>query len=117
MKQFIWANAILELLAGVVLLLMPTIAPGVADTDAVGITFTRMYGGAALAIGYFAFQTWQNKSNNTLVQVFLKSIAVFHIGVTSAAILGSVAGNEDAIAVAGLHGVLTLITLYFIFKK
>ncbi len=117
MKQFILVNAILEILAGVVLLLMPTIAPGVADTDSVGLTFTRMYGGAALAVGFFAFQTWQNMSNNTLVQVFLKSIAIFHLGVTSAAILGSSAGNEDAIAVAGLHGILALISLYFVFKK
>ena len=49
----------LEILAGIVLLLIPTIAPGVADTDAVGLTFTRMYGGAALAVGFFAIQTWQ----------------------------------------------------------
>ena len=117
MKQFILVNAILEILAGIVFLLMPTIAPGVADTDAIGLTFTRMYGGAALAVGLFALQTWQNSSNSTLVQVFFKSIAIFHVGVTTAAILGSLAGNDDAIAVAGLHGILALISLYFVFKK
>ena len=56
-------------------------------------------------------------SNSELTQVFLKSLALFHLGVTIAAILGNAAGNADAIAVAGLHGLLALATLYFVFKK
>jgi hypothetical protein len=117
MKQFILVNAILEMVVGATLLFLPTFAPGVSDTDAVGVTFVRMYGAAALAIGFLALQIWQNIGNTALVQVLLKSLVAFHVCVGIANILGYNAGYEDALGVAGLHGLLSIGVLYFMFKK
>ena len=117
MKLFVLITAIVELLAGVALFLAPTVVPGMEDASVGGLTFARMYGAAALAVGFFALQTWQNMDSRELIQVFLKTFSVFHIGVAVSAFLGYGAGGQDFMGVGILHSLMALITLYFLLKK
>ncbi len=50
----------------------------------IALTFARMYGAAALAIGFFAVQVWRNFDSEYLRKAFLQTFTVFHIGVAAA---------------------------------
>ena len=117
MKTFVLINAVLEIIAGIVFLAMPSLIPGAEDSSVTGITFMRMYGAAALAVGFYAYQTLQKMDDKDWVSGFLKTFAVFHTGVATASFIGYTNGNDDALAAGVLHGVLALATLYFLFKK
>mgnify|MGYP000639826429 CR=1 FL=1 len=116
MKVFILIMGVIELLAGLLLFLAPTVAPGLEDLSITGITLARMYGGAALAVGWFAIQTWKNMVL-VLVQSCLKTFAVFHIGVSIATFLGYNAGMQDFLPVSILHGLLAVLSVYFLVQK
>ena len=86
MKTFILINAILEATAGLIFLFLPNLVPGLSETDAIGVAFARMYGAAALSIAWLSFQTWKSMENNSL-QIFLRTISIFHTGVSLGCLL------------------------------
>jgi len=116
MKTFILINAILETLAGITFLFMPTLAPGTEDTSADGLIFLRMYGGAALAVGIAAFIMWQNYESADMRKIFVTLFSIFHTGVASANAIGYNSGEESCLPVLILHGVLAIISIYFFTK-
>lgn len=115
MKIFILVNAILELSAGLVFLFLPHLVPGVSDTDIIGVTFARMYGAAALSIAWLSFQSWKSMSPESL-QIFFRTISIFHTAVALAALIGFNSGADDFLTVNILHGILAIISLSFLFK-
>ena len=116
MKLFILITAILEVVAGLLMFLAPKKLPGLQEADARSSTLASMYGAAALAIGFFAFQVWQNFESTALVASFLLTFTVFHAGVMAAAFRGSRNGLKDMTGVAILHGLFLLATLFFYFQ-
>lgn len=111
-KTFILVTAIIELLAGAALFIMPTVVPEMAGDSPMAFTFSRMYGAAALTLGYYAIMVWKNYGAGP-VQGFLKTFIVFHVGVAVAAYTGYNAGLESFIGVCTLHLVMALLTLFY----
>ncbi len=117
MKNFILITAIIELLAGVVLFMMPTLMPELNDPSVNEIVFMRMYGAAALTVGLIALIIWKNAENNLMQSLFVKAFTLFHAGVAIANLKGFLSGSEQCLPPFGLHALLALITLYFWIKK
>ena len=116
MKTFVLLNAILELVAGMALFLAPSVIPEMQGEGAMAHTVTRMYGGAALALGYYALMVWRNFGSGP-VNGFLKTFVAFHIAVAVAAFFGYSQGISSFLGVCILHGVFGLATIYFLIKK
>lgn len=113
MKIFILINAILEIVAGVALFLFPKKLPGFGEASEDSLTWTSMYGAAALAVGFFAFQVWRSYPNAELTYTFLLTFIIFHAGVMTAAYKGHRAGLKDMMPVAILHGLMAIGTVFF----
>jgi len=113
MKIFILLNAIIEILAGLVMFLFPNKLPSPEGITPRAGTLASMYGAAALAIGFFALQVWRTYPNADLVYTLLLTLVIFHAGVMTAAYRGVRSGIKDMMPVAILHGVLALASLYF----
>ncbi|MEZ4888247.1 MAG: hypothetical protein R3E32_26190 [Chitinophagales bacterium] len=117
MKNFVLLTAILEILAGIILLFVPQIVPTMAESTAMGYTMARMYGAAALAIGYFAVQVWRNFDSHDLKKAFLNTFILFHTGVAVAIFIAYSGGGASEFAPGILHTVLALITIFYFAKK
>lgn len=117
MKVFVLITAVIEILAGAAMLFAPHLVPDFANADALSITLSRMYGAAALGLGFFAFQTWQHMRSPIIQNAFLQTFLVFHIGVAAAAFWGYSNGGFKDPSVSVLHLLLALVTAYFFFKK
>lgn len=113
MKIFLLINAILEIVAGIIMFLAPKALPGNKEASAQTTTWISMYGAAALGIGFFAFLAWRNYPNAELTYTFILTFLLFHTGVMAAAARGYRAGLKDMMPVAILHGVFAIATLYF----
>ena len=113
MKIFILITAIIELLAGVIMFLMPRQIPAFKNADARSATLASMYGAAAIGIGFYALQAWNYYADAEMVHSFLLTFIIFHAGVMAAAFRGSRSGLKDMTGVAILHGILMLATLFF----
>ena len=117
MKNFVLFTAILEILAGVTFFCVPQIVPTIAGGGAVAYTIARMYGAAALAVGYFALRVWRNFESHDLKIAFLHTFILFHIGVAASIFIGYNGGGFRELAAGILHTVLALITIYYFTKK
>ncbi len=117
MKLFVLINAIIEILAGVILFFAPTIVPEYANASGDTLTFLNMYGAAALAMGLIALLIWKNYESVELQDLFVKAFSLFHAGVAIANFKGYTSGLEHNLGPAILHGALALIALYFLFSK
>lgn len=117
MKVFVLITAVIEILAGAAMLFAPHLIPDFANANALSTTLSRMYGAAAIGLGFFAFQTWQHMRSQVMQNAFLQTFLVFHIGVSVAAYWGFSNGGFKDPAVSILHLILALVTAYFLFKK
>ncbi len=81
MKKFIFVSAIIELLAGLILFLVPQLIPDLAQGQISHMAMARMYGAAALGLGTFAFNVWRNIESETMVKTFLSSFLIFQMTV------------------------------------
>ena len=72
MKLFILFTAVIEIVAGVVFFIYPGLIPDFQGADALAVTLARMYGAAALTVGYYAFMVWKHM-NPGAVLGFLKT--------------------------------------------
>jgi hypothetical protein len=117
MRLFILFNAVLELFVGILMVIAPQLIPGMNADDPMAMTLARMYGAAAIAIGFYALILWKKMPNSMAIKGFFKIISIFHIGVANAAFWGFNAGIMEFLGVAILHLVLFLGTLYFMTKK
>lgn len=117
MKKFILISAIIELIAGIVLFFVPQLVPDLAQGPGSHMAMGRMYGAAALGLGIFAFQTWKNFDNDTLVKTFLTSFLIFHLTVFIGALSSFMADVFANPGAAVLHFLLAIFTAYFLFKK
>lgn len=117
MKLFMLINGIIEILAGLVLFFGHSQVPELVDADAITLTLVKMYGAAAIAAGVFSIICWRNYPDAALVNAFLSTFLIFHIGVfaaTQSAIYG--VGFETPGAPI-LHLIMGLITLYFLVRN
>ena len=117
MKVFVLITAVLEFLAGAIMLLAPRLFPDLANADASSTMLARMYGAGAIALGFFAFQVWQHMRSPIMQKAFLQTFIVFHIGVAVAAFTGYNAGVTSDPGISILHLIMGLVTIYFYFKK
>ena len=117
MKVFVLITAVIELLAGTAMLFAPQVIPDFANANAQSITLSRMYGAAAIGLGFFAFQVWQHMRSQVMQNAFLQTFLVFHIGVAMAAYMGYTTGGFRDPSVAILHLILALITAFFFLRK
>ncbi len=116
LKTFVLITAIIELLAGVGLFLAPQLMPPMADQGPMAFTLARMYGAAAIAIGYYALMVWRHY-NPGPIQGFLKTFLVFHVGVTAAALYGYNQGVAEFLPVVALHAIMAGLTIYYTIAK
>lgn len=116
MRSFILLAGLGEIIVGLLLLFAPGFLPEMASADAAGMTFTRMYGAAALAIGFLAFQVWQHMES-TWIKPFFSVFALFHAGVALSCYKGYNMGGEAFLSICILHSVLMLMSLYFYFRE
>jgi hypothetical protein len=117
MKLFVFVNAIIEILAGLILFFVPTIVPDYANASGDTLTFINMYGAAAMVMGLIALLIWKNYESIVMQDLFVKAFSLFHAGVAIANLKGFSRGLEHDLGPAILHGILALITLYFLFSK
>lgn len=113
LKSFVLITAIIEIGAGALLFIMPSMVPEMHGESAMAFTLARMYGAAALAVGYYALMVWKNFSSGP-ARGFLKTYLVFHIGVAVAAFGGYSSGINNFILVSSLHIGLALLTIFYI---
>jgi len=116
MKWFVLLNAALEIIAGVVFLFFPQLVPGVNPEDANSAVLCRMYGAAALALGWYALLVFLNFREGPF-RGFLKTFIVFHLGVALASFHGVQAGLDTFNGPLGLHGLLGLACLIILFTR
>jgi len=117
MRLFILINAIIEILAGVILFFAPSIVPEFASASGDTLTFINMYGAAAMAMGLIALLIWKQYESLELQDLFVKAFSLFHAGVAIANYKGYTSGLEHCMGPAALHGVLAIVTLYFLFTR
>lgn len=116
MKWFVLLNAVIEIAAGLVFMFAPGMVPGFEVADAQSHVICRMYGAAALALGFYALLAFLHFGEGPL-RGFLKTFSVFHLGVALANFHGYRAGLEDTVGALGLHGVLGIICLILLFTR
>lgn len=116
MKWFVLINAILEIVAGLVFMFMPGLIPGFESADEQTHVVCRMYGAAALALGWYALLVFLHFAEGPF-RGFLKTFTVFHLGVALANFQGYRAGLEDSVGALGLHGVLGVICLILLLTR
>ena len=117
MKLFMLINGIIEILAGLVLFFGHSQVPELAGADAITLTLVKMYGAAALAVGIFSIICWRNYPNPALINAFLSTFLIFHIGVF-AATQGALHGEGfETPGAPILHLTMGLITLYFLVQN
>lgn len=116
MKAFILLNAVIEITAGLVFLIIPTLIPGVIETDITGIGYARMYGAGAIAFAVMNFLIWK-MDNKDIFPIAIKTITTFHTGVTLAALISYNSGADSFMAVAIFHVLLVIAAFYFLLKK
>jgi uncharacterized protein YjeT (DUF2065 family) len=112
LRPFILITALIEIFVGAGLFIMPEAIPEMAGQSAMALTMTRMYGAAAVAIGYYAFMVWQNFDAGPATG-FLKTFIVFHIGVAVASYFGYSQGIESFIPVMALHTIMALMSIFY----
>ncbi|MFT4758320.1 MAG: hypothetical protein ACI9XO_000114 [Paraglaciecola sp.] len=117
MRNFILLNAILEITVGILMVLAPELIPGMDASDPMAITLARMYGAAAIAIGFYAYKRWKAMPNPLAIKSFFSVLSIFHIGVANAAFWGYSSGISDFLAISILHLVLFMGSVYFMLKK
>jgi hypothetical protein len=117
MKVFILLSAIIEVLAGLILLLAPQLVPDFSQASAGNLALARMYGAAALGLGVFAFHVWQHMRSQVMQMAFLQTYLVFNLGVAIAAYTCFTAGIFKNLGVCILHTILGLVTAYFFIVK
>ncbi len=117
MKVFVLITAVLETLAGAIMLFAPHLMPDLAGAGASTTALARMYGAGAIGLGFFAFQVWQHMRSPIMQKAFLQTFIVFHIGVAVAAFTGYNAGVMSDPSISTLHLIFGLVTIYFYFKK
>jgi len=112
MRTFVLITGLLEIIAGVAFFLIPQLLPGGENADTLAIMWNRMFGVAALALGYYALLVWKNFGVGPATG-FSKVFMVFHVGTAAALYYGYSGGYEIFIAGVALHAVLAMITLYY----
>lgn len=116
MKNFILLNVIIEIVAGLIFLIIPILIPGVSETDITGVGYARMYGAGAIAFAAMNYQIWKTNNHN-IFPIAIRTIVLFHLGVTLAALIGYVSGADSFLAVSIFHVIMFAIALYFSLKK
>jgi len=116
MKWFVLLNAIIEIAAGLVFMFMPSLIPGFESADAQAHVVCRMYGAAALALGWYALLVFLHFAEGPF-RGFLKTFTVFHLGVALANFHGMQAGLNDSMGALGFHGVLGVICLILLLTR
>ena len=116
MKTFILLNAIIEISAGLTFIIMPSLIPGVSETDITGFGYARMYGAGAIAFAAMNFQIWKT-NNKDIFPIAIRTIVIFHTGVTLAGLISYNSGADSFLAVSIFHGIMISIALYFLLKK
>lgn len=117
MKKFVLISALIEIVAGALFFCAPQLIPDLADAEAGYLSLMRMYGGAALALGVFAFQVWRNFDQTILRKIFLITYLAFNSLVAIAIYTCYTAGVMSDLGGTFLHTTLALITAYFYFKN
>jgi len=112
MKNFILLTAACEILAGVLFFVAPTMVPGAEDAGVLAITWMRMYGVAAISIGYYALLVWRNYAPGPAMG-FVKVFTMFHLGVAVALFFGYKGGYDIFIGGVGFHLLMALGTIFF----
>ncbi len=112
MRTFVLITAILEISAGIAFFLVPHLLPGAEDAGPLAIMWNRMFGAAALAVGYYALLVWKNFGHGPATG-FTKVLLVFHIGTAVALFTGYRAGYDIFLAGVALHAVMAALTGFF----
>lgn len=107
-------NAVLEILAGLGMLFAAPSLPGMESGGPEAILMARMYGAAALSVGLYSLLVLQKLNIKSVVHIFTRTMVVFHLGVGIVNTLAVNAGNENALPVAIVHGLMGLAFLYFV---
>ena len=116
MRLFILITCLIELLAGIVFFVCPTIIPEFAQAEVMTLAVVRIYGGAAITLGWYAYMVWKNFAPGPAMG-FLKTFAVFQLLVAIACYWGYAGGIGNMLGGVVLHGVMWLITVYFMMRK
>jgi len=111
-RAFVLITAILEISAGVLFFLVPQLLPGAEDASPLALMWNRMFGAAALSLGYYAMMVWRNFAEGPATG-FTKVFLVFHVGTAAALYFGYSAGYDIFIAGVALHAGMAMITLFY----
>jgi len=112
MKTFVLITALCELIAGALFFVVPHLVPGAENADVLSLTWMRMYGVAAMSIGYYALLAWKNFAFGP-ARGFTKVFFVFHIGVAVALYFGYHGGYTEFLGGVGFHLLMAILTIFF----
>ena len=115
LRTFVLITAVLEISAGIAFFLVPHLLPSAQEVGPLAIMWNRVFGVAALALGYYALLVWRNFATGPATG-FTKVFIVFHVGTSAALFTGYQAGYDIFVAGVALHLVMAAITIYYSVK-
>lgn len=115
MRLFILITGIIEIIAGIVFFLAPSMIPDLQGASEMSSTLARMYGAAALSVGLLSLLFWRANIMADIKKYFLPTIILFNLLVAIACVLGYMLGTMNPGAIA-LHGLNALVFCFFYLK-
>ena len=116
MKILIIINLVAELLVGLALLLAAKKLPDFKGTDGSGITMARMYGVAAIMVGVLSYFVLQDLDNAVLVNYFLQSMILFHIGIAAVTLAAHFTKQMNGLGPGIFHTLMAIGFIYFLMQ-
>lgn len=117
MKVLIILTLIVELVVGLILLVVPDIAPQLSGVDGAGLTMSRMYGAAAITMAVMCFWTLRYYKLDGVVDLFLHVMIAFQFLVIAATVISYIKGENSDAAPILLHSGFLIGYIFFYFKR
>jgi hypothetical protein len=78
-KKILLAHSIVELLAGIALVLRPSLLLNNMSQEPSTLAVAKMYGILATIFGFISFQVWKHFSFSTFDKMFVLIVITFHV--------------------------------------
>jgi len=117
MKILIWLTLVVELLVGLLLLFVPSLAPPLVGVEGMGLAMARLYGAAAVTIAVLCFWAIKFYDSSAAVSLFLHTMIAFQFLVIVSLVISYVKGDNLDLGALLLHSVFLIAYIYFYIKK
>jgi len=116
MKIVLLLNFLVETFFGIIFIFAPETIPLFVGAEPVTLYIIRMYGVAALAMGFLGLQIWLNIHEQALLIQGLLLLALFHTGIMASQFINGLE-LKDQLPAGILHALFTVCFWFFYLKE